>query len=280
MPLFAMFTVFIDDSGTDPRQPSAIAAALIIPSVQIEALDRTWEEFRREEYISDFHTSECVAAQRGTEFELWGSQRKHRICWKVREITKQYAVHAFSNAVFRKDYDDLAKGELREFVGKYHYTWAVWSVLRNLEAWAKYYKIDTPFEFVFDWMGESKRNESKREIESVMAQQERGKPGFYEGRYSFRKRAEHPGLQCSDFLAWTCYQYARSVYYQSPMHHIAWDAFWDMDKYQNQTWLHALTQTREQLSAWVESEANDEVRKERRRSWIEQNKRKRSNGVV
>lgn len=275
-----MFTVFIDDSGTDPRQPSAIASALVIPASQIEALDYTWDAFKREEFITDFHTSECVAAQKGTDFEHWGSQRKSRTCWKVREIAKQYAVTAFSCAVFRKDYDELVTGELREFVGKYHYTWAVWSVLRNLEAWALLNKIETPFEFVFDWMGDSKRNEAKREIETVMAQQEITRPGFFEGRYSFRKRTEHPGLQCSDFLAWTCYQYARSAYYQSPMHPIAWDAFWDMDRYRNQGWLYALTQTREQIRAWVASEAADEIRKARRRSWIEQNKKKRREGTV
>ena len=268
-----MFTVFIDDSGTDPRQPSAIAAALIVPAGQIEALDRAWEQFKREEFISDFHTAECVAAQKGTDFEHWGSQRKHRTCWKVREIAKQYGVSAFSIAVFRKDYDALVTGELRDFCGKFHYTWAVWSILRNLERWAVYHKIETPFEFVFDWMGENKRNEAKREIELVMMQSEDTKPGFYDGKYSFRKRVDHPGLQCSDFLAWTCYQYARSVYYRSPMHPIAWDAFWDMDQYQNQSWLYALTQTREQISAWVESEAKDEIRKERRHNWIEKHKR-------
>jgi hypothetical protein len=269
-----MFTVFIDDSGTDPRQPSAIAAALIIPAAQLEEFDREWAEFKREEFISEFHTAECVAAQRGTDFEGWGSQRKSRICWKVREITKKYAVNAFSVAVFRKDYDDLVTGELRDFVGKYHYTWAVWSVLRNLAAWAQYHRIETPFEFVFDWMGPNKKNEARREIETVMALQESMKPGFYEGHYSFRRRADHPGLQCSDFLAWTCYQYARSVYYQSPMQLIAWDAFWDMDGHQKQTWLYALTQTREQLSAWVASEANDEVRKERRRVGLQVHKKR------
>jgi hypothetical protein len=273
--LLAMFTVFIDDSGTDPHHPAAIAAALVVPASQIDALDNVWKGFLRSEFISEFHTAECVAGQRESDFESWSSQRKRHVCWRVREITKRFAVSAFSVAITKRDYDEFVTGELREFGGTFHYTWAVWSVLRNLERWALIKKVDSPFEFIFDWMGESKRNEAKREVESVMARNEAMKPGFYAGHFSFRKRKDNPALQCSDLVAWSCYQYARSVFYQSPMHPIAWESFWDYDDFNERTWMTALTQTRENLQKWVDLEGSDEIRKERRRNWVEQNKRKR-----
>jgi hypothetical protein len=265
----AMFTVYVDDSGTDPKQPTAIAAALIIPGSQIIALENAWEKFKHCQFITEFHSSECVAGKEKSEFEGWSSQRKKRVCWQVREITKQFSAYAFSIAISKKDFDEVVTGELRDFGGRFHYSWAVWHLLRNLDAWAVFHNVTEPFEFVFDWMGESKRNEAKREIETVMAQWEAMKPGFFDGHYSFRKRQLTPGLQCSDLLAWSCYQYARSAFYRSPIHPIAWETFWDYDAFKNRGWITAITQTREQLQHWVELEAADDVRKERRRKWGE-----------
>lgn len=271
-----MFTVFIDDSGTDPKQPIAIASALIIPASGIVALENAWEDFKRLNFINEFHTSECVAGQKGTEFESWSSQRKKRVCYEVREITKRFATQAISMAITKKDFDDLVTGELRDFGGKYHYSWAVWSLLRHMDAWAVFNRVDTPFEFVFDWMGEnSKRNEAKLEIEAVMAQWELVKPGFFAGHFSFRRRKITPGLQCSDLLAWSCYQFARSAYLKTPAHTVAWETFWDYESHlRDREWLRAMIQTREQLEDWVKRENADELRKQRRRDWLEASARR------
>lgn len=270
-----MFTVFIDDSGTSTTQPIAIASALILPATRIAELDDAWNNFLSNEFIPEFHTSECAAGQAGTPFADWSWQRKRLACGRVREITKRFAVGACSVAITKKDYDDIVTGELREFGGKFHYTWAVWAVIRNLDMWAAHNKIQTPFEYVFDWMGEPKRNDARKEIENVMAQAEWGRPGFYEGHYSFRHRKDHPSLQCADLLAWTCYQFARSAYLKSATHPIAWESYWDFDAYKNQQWLLATVQTREDLQRWTQSESKDEVRKSRRKEWLNQLQTKR-----
>jgi hypothetical protein len=46
----AMFTIYLDDSGTDPSQPVAIASALIIPAPRIIALEREWYKLRTTAY--------------------------------------------------------------------------------------------------------------------------------------------------------------------------------------------------------------------------------------
>jgi hypothetical protein len=264
-----MFTVYIDDSGTDPNQPSAIASALIIPAASLDDLEQVWKVFKADNFISEFHSAECAAGQRGTDFYKWSSQRKHRAFYQVSEITKHFALNAFSFAINKSDYDEFIKDELREFGGKYHYTWAVWSLMRALDQWAVSNRFNQPFEYVFDWMGEQKRNKAKQEIEEAMAIWEEMKPGFYKGHYSFRRRKDHPGLQCADLLAWTCYQYARSICAKLPTHPIAWQTFWDFDSHLNQNWIGAFIQTREQLRAWAEDEASDPIRIERRKTWVE-----------
>jgi Protein of unknown function (DUF3800) len=269
-----MFTVYIDDSGTDPSQPSAIASALIIPAARLDELEQRWNKFKTDNFISEFHSAECAAGQRGTDFYKWSSQRKHHVFSQACEITKEFGLNAFSFAVTKSDYDEFVQGELREFGGKYHYTWAVWSLIRKLDEWAINHRLDAPFEYIFDWMGENKRNKARQEIEIVMAQQESLREGFYDGKYSFRKRKDHPALQCTDLLAWTCYQFARSAYLKSPTHPIAWQTFWNFDGHQDQRWLGAFFQSREQIKEWAEREAADVERVNRRKAWIE-NRQKR-----
>jgi hypothetical protein len=53
-----MLAAFVDDSGTDPNQAIAIAAALVIPATRIELLDEIWHGFLSDELIPEFHTSE------------------------------------------------------------------------------------------------------------------------------------------------------------------------------------------------------------------------------
>src|ERR1700728_3249206 len=51
-----MFTVYIDDSGTDPNQLVAVAAALIIPTKQIPSLESNWKAFGEKHKFSNFHS--------------------------------------------------------------------------------------------------------------------------------------------------------------------------------------------------------------------------------
>lgn len=275
----AMFTVYIDDSGTDPSQSLAIAAGIIVPATNIDPLDRAWSELLDYEFIRGFHSSECAAGQEGTDFENWSWQRKKRVFWKVREITKTFAVKAFSCAINKADYDQFVTGELRDVGGKYHYTWAVRHVVAYLDMWALLNGISIPFEYLFDWMGESKRNSAKREIEIVMSQAESVRAGFYEGQYQFKKRRNHPGLQCVDLLAWSCYQFGRSAIFQVPCHPLAWESFWDFDAHNQKNWLHAVTQKPEDLKIWAEQESADERSQRRRRLWLDAHKKKSEKAV-
>ncbi len=266
--LLAMFTVYIDDSGTDPNQVVAIASGLILPASRLEEFEIRWNQFLKDNWITEFHSSECVATQSGTDFQNWSSQRVKYVCFQVREITKEFCVKAFSFSINKSDYDEFVTGELRDVGGQFHYTWAVRHLISNLDAWAAINSVSTPFEYVFDWMGEKRRNGARREIETVMAQAESLRPGFYEGHYSFRKRKEHPGLQCADLLAWSCYQFSRSPILGVATNLHAWQTFWDYDNFKEKKWMVAVTQKKEDIRDWANLEIADTRSQERRRNWL------------
>jgi hypothetical protein len=178
-----MFTVYIDDSGTAPEQKVAVAAALVVPAVRLEAFDEKWNAFLKEELISEFHTSECVAGQKKSEFEKWSSSRKKHVCFRVREMAKEFSVRAFAFSVHKDDYDKIVPkdDELRAVGGgKHHYTWAVRHTISFLDSWAATV-TSRPFEYVFDCMGNDKKNERKQEIEMVLAQADSLVAGRYLG---------------------------------------------------------------------------------------------------
>lgn len=220
-----MFTLYIDDSGTSPSQPVAIATALIIPAVQIIRLEREWDTVRQKYGFTEFHTSEFVARNPKSEFANWDEQKQERLFSRVIQISMKYGVRAVSMAVNKKDYDEIVPQEYRGYFGTHHYTWAIRQAIANLDQLHK----GRPREWVFQWMG-GPSDERKIEIEGVMEQQQwfmekNGEQGDY-SNYSFRKSLGIPGLQCADAIAWVCYRYALFVMCKTPMHKFA-ESGWD-----------------------------------------------------
>lgn len=201
-----VITVFIDDSGTAPNQQVAIASALIVESKRIVSLDQEFAILAQEEGFSYFHTAECVAGNSKSAFADWDSEKKRRVCSRVRQIAMKYGVNACSIAINRPVYDEIVPATMRSEGGRFHYTWAVGYLIEMLH-WAAA-KTSIPLEYVFDWMDEKDQKDAKAEIVTVMALAEDRRPGFYTDHYSFKHGKETAGLQCADILAWTCYQYA------------------------------------------------------------------------
>ena len=79
----AAFNVYIDDSGTDPKQKVAIASCIVIPAVRISALDREWIALKDEEQFSEFHTSECIANNPKSDFANWDEDIKNAACHRA-----------------------------------------------------------------------------------------------------------------------------------------------------------------------------------------------------
>lgn len=242
-----MFTLYIDDSGTSPSQPVAIATALIIPAVQIIRLEREWDTVREKYSFTEFHTSEFVARNPKSEFANWDEQKQERLFSRVMQISMKYGVRAVSIAVNKNDYDEVVPQDYRSYFGKYHYTWAIRQAIANLDNLHK----ARPREWVFHWMG-GPRDERRIEIEAVMEQQQwlmekHGEQGDY-SNYSFRKSEGIPGLQCVDAIAWVCYRYALFVMRKTSMHRFV-ELSWNKlgGNRESDGWLFAVAIRRENL---------------------------------
>ena len=191
-----MFTLYIDHSGTDPKQQVAIATALKIPACQVIALEREWDTFRKKEGFTCFHTAEFMARNPKSEFANWDEQKQERVFKRVRQISKKYGARALSVAVNKKDYDELVPADYRSYFGKYHYTWAIRQLVSFVGKWYEP-NPKTSFEFIFQWMGRP-HDDRRIEIETVMEQAQwlAGKKyvlGDY-SNFSFRKSMGVPGL--------------------------------------------------------------------------------------
>lgn len=203
----AMFTLFLDDSGTRPTHKVAVASALIVPSTQIINLEKEWNALKTKEGFSCFHASVCNARDKHSEFTDWSDGKVDRIFARVMQIAKKYGARAISCSTHKKFYDEAVKPEeIRRYFGTYHYTWCVGLVIADAERWRKAHRHAEPFAFIFDYM--EPNAPARIEIEKVLAMCERanreqGACGDYT-KYNFLDKKDIPGLQCADEIAWTC----------------------------------------------------------------------------
>lgn len=212
-----LFTNYVDDSGTDPNQRVAIASGWIVPAARIVALEREWDRLKEKEGFTDFHTSVFSAWFRNkkSEFRDWDAAKHARVFSRVRQIAKKYGARTIAFAVKKKDYDEVVPEEFRRYWGTFHYTWAIRQFVDYVHRWQRHFSA-APLEYVFDYMKPS--DPCRKEIETVMEQAEdmTGSKGDFTN-FGFRERKLLPGLQLSDALAWTSYQYALQAFYEKPM---------------------------------------------------------------
>jgi hypothetical protein len=161
-----MFTIFVDDSGSDPKQPVAVAAALIVPAIQIPSLDKQWKGLTERYGFSDLHISECVARNPKSDFAGWDDDKVEKVLSRARQIIKRHTSKAFAFTIHKDDFDAEAPAEWRKIGGQNHYTWAFRNAVVSILNWARLRGIPGPFEYVFDWAAKPERDE----IEMLMAQ--------------------------------------------------------------------------------------------------------------
>jgi hypothetical protein len=223
-----VYSSFIDDSGTDPNQPVAIASAIIIPAVKLERLETEWATFLDKEEITDFHTSVCVFRNPKYQFANWDDTRVRRVLKRVQQVIFKYSVKGFSVVIHKVPHDKKVPALVRNVVGNNHYTYAVDGVISWVYKWAS--ERGVPIEYVFDTVDRKTQKAQRTEIDRIMMNAEIACPGWFAGHYSFRKREDVPALQCADLFAWACYQRASEKIVSKPMSAIAgecWNRFYE-----------------------------------------------------
>ena len=272
------FTIYLDDSGTSPSQHVAIATALIIPTARISHLKSEWGALKEKFGFTEFHTSVFVARNYKSEFAKWSDEKQDRLFNRVTQVAKKYGVRAFSFAVYKKEYDELAPEQFRASLGRQHYTWAVRNVVQRVDNFSRLRKM--PCTWIFQWMG-NPGDPKRLEVEDVMDQaqllaNEQGIGGDYTD-YGFGMSGDFPGLQCVDAIGWTCYHKALEIYRSKPPHRFAeqgWKAF---EGHRGETgWLLAFLVRRENLMRGFKSSMQNEGLMDFYKRWEAQRKKSKS----
>lgn len=283
------FTIYFDDSGTDPNQKVANATGLIIPSGRILQMEREWENLKIKEGFSNFHTSEFVFKNPRSDFANWDDAKHKRVFNRVIQITCKYGIQVFSFSVNKDDYDELVPPEIRQYAGKHHYAWAI----RQASMFAQYWKQDKKFTDPYEWLFDSqeKRNPVRKEIEEMfeqlefLTQRHNGIEHDYEN-IDFRPRASLAGLQCVDLLAWTNYNVSLHRWnYRNTLHPFAqnaWDRFASMSKSSCPAilrlfpennglldWNNPIFLTRAQIQDWIKKEQSENISQPYMKEWEE-----------
>ena len=250
----AMFTAYVDDSGTDPNQAVAIASAWIMPGHGIIRLENEWNTLKRKEGFSSWHTSEFLAKNEKCEAVNWDDPKLNRVFYRVRQIAKKYGVKVISFAVCKQDYDDAIPPDLRKHSGKFHYTWAIRILLDRILGWRRSRGL-LPLQYVFDWQDPKAEKKKKREIEDAIEQAEEaateaGFAGEFRN-FGFGSREDIPGLQCSDLLAWTAFRQAQLATCKIALSEHAEIAWRDFDAHCDPDWREVLTIGKSELQRFA-----------------------------
>ncbi len=258
----AVFSVYVDDSGTSQDQPVAIAAALIVPAIQLVRMEEAWRTFKDRYGFDYLHATEIATQKRKGQYGSWDDDKVKKVLGRACQITKTFGTSAYVVAVEKKEFDSVVPREWKQHGGVNHYTWAFRTLLHQLIGWAKGSNIP-PFEFVFD----NAVGRDRDEIEMLMSQFEHDYPGSFEGHYSFRCKALVPALQCVDMVAWSSFVMARHVTLGSTYHPIAKGIMEDFGAYQNETWLKYMIHDLGQLKKIIEIEERDGTAIQKRQEW-------------
>jgi hypothetical protein len=250
----AMFTLYIDDSGTAPEQKVAIAAGVIIPAIRLKAFESEWNRFLEKEGLvpDGFHTSVCIAKNPKSAFAGWDDARIQRVFARVQQITFKYATKAFCIAIHKQNYNEVVPKDMWSGMGRSHFVWAVSSLLGLGYDWAT--KLSVPMEYIFDSTDDK---ELKRDVtEAIDFSEKVGHGKHFVDHQAFRPREQTPGLQIADFYAWHSFQMARYRLFNHPILPLAQktaEAFLakSSSKPGDGTWAVAQTLNREALEVWV-----------------------------
>jgi hypothetical protein len=192
------YTACFDDSGTHPGSPTAVCAGYVATVTQWRHLEKEWREADAREPFMPFHTADCLS--RHKQFEGWDNQRVYGLLRKLTGIINSRVRYAVISAVVKKDYDEVVPEWLKERAGRKPYTFCVASCLGFIKQWRDQYKITSPIEYIFDWMGKGK-GEIMGAFGGLIRYHHQDDIGAYKGGLSFQTKDRFVQLQAADIIA-------------------------------------------------------------------------------
>jgi hypothetical protein len=211
-----MFTLYCDDSGTHAGSDIAVAGCCIASVEQWREFKRNWDSINERENFGVFHMADFVAKRGQFANAEWRDQQKRdRTIHSLLGIIKTRAAFMICSAVVKSAYDEIVTSELRERMGKNHYTFAVRHCVALVDQWRARHGYTEPLQYVFDRMtkGSGDINETVFRPALVGGDAALQRYGIAKGGWSFQDKATVIQLQAADIWAWENLRYASRTFF-------------------------------------------------------------------
>jgi len=224
-------TVYVDDSGSDPKSKIASAAFCVSTVERWKEFEEKWRRIadRAGFDIQHFHMTEFAACRRNSPcrqcqsgkistkehpWQKWSDEKRRNVLRRLAKALVKYTEWGVGIAHTKTDYEDHVKNSparalANEPIGDEQFTYAVRQCGGKLAEWRHEQGIATPLNFVFDNSSKAEQREIAEVFFAAAKDREKYHGGIEqwfepdEDGVSFQSRRRVPQLLAPDMVAWT-----------------------------------------------------------------------------
>lgn len=206
-----MLRGYFDDSGTHDASNVVVVAGIIGTESELLSLDGLWRDQLNSPIcglkppIREFHAFDCFNSV--GEFSGWKRTETDYFRKQLRDVIIKSHVSGYGYACFRRDWDELITGYLRNLFGN-----AEGDAVRNCfvrsMVWAHEHTFDRDISYIFD---DSNNLERKRDILAVFDAFKKETRFLNVTGISFMDSFKILPLQAADLFAWEFNRNAQSI---------------------------------------------------------------------
>jgi hypothetical protein len=224
-------TVYVDDSGTDPKSRIVTAAFCVSTVDKWLEFEEKWKKIAKHARfdLKHFHMTEFAACRRNHlcqqcragktsakehPWQNWTDEKRKNVLRRMAKSVVKYAECGFGIGHTKKDYEDhVSKSPARaianEPLGDEPFTFAIQRCGGALAEWRSKRSIHTPLKFVFDLASEKQRYEIAKVFFAAAKDRTKYQDGIEQwfdpdpSGISFESRKSVIPLLSADMIAWT-----------------------------------------------------------------------------
>ena len=218
-----MLEAYFDESGTHGEESGAVTVAgFVATRERWTEFGGEWADFLAREGIKTFHRTHLESFYK--EFARdkgWDEERRNRVVNESQAIIGKYVQVGFAHTVFKADYDEVVKGDVRLKLGAKHYTFCGQACMRRIAAWAALSGHNEAINYFFE--GGAKGTGELSAMMARIAKKPEARAAFRLSSISFAKKYDEvidevmfPGLiqlQAADILAYEVYKHMENFHF-------------------------------------------------------------------
>jgi hypothetical protein len=220
--LFAMFTLYCDDSGTHKGSDIAVAGCYISTVEQWEHFKRNWKEIDEREHFGVFHMADFVAKKKQFALPEWQDEdKRNRTIRALVSTIKIRAKIGFCAAIQKSAFEEVMTDDIRGRFGNNHYAFAIRLCTALVDQWRRKHGYTERVQYVFDRVSEGKGDiDAMFNIYASGGTDALHRYGIFEDCWSFQNKADVVQLQAADIWAYESFRYMRDCLIPEKLHGI------------------------------------------------------------